>query len=198
MRSEGGLSALAKTHGKRFCNDVQSTKRSTNSHRIERFLVQLKRTSTICAYLRFLVRRVSSMFKQFFALGTASCPRHRHQTFIILCPVFFGIAHLWFIIPYYWCSVLPKNAGHYSVLKISRYLTSTLWLSVATVQHFSNSSSSSSKNIHCHACRPCLDAWAIFFSFTSCSALESSSKMWAIGLLQSQVDTFRSKYLVCT
>ena len=35
-----------------------------------------------------------------------------------------------------------------------------------------------------------------FFSFTSCSALESSSKMWAIGLLQSQVDTFQSKYLV--
>ena len=66
----------------------------------------------------------------------------------------------------------------------------------ATVQHFLNSSSSSSKNIHCHACRPCLDAWAIFFSFTSCSALESSSKMWAIGLLQSQVDTFQSKYLV--
>ena len=35
----------------------------------------------------------------------------------------------------------------------------------AAVQHFSNSSSSSSKNIHCHACRPCLDAWAIFFFF---------------------------------
>ena len=87
MRSEGGLSALAKTHGKRFCNDVQSTKRSTNSHRIERFLVQLKRTSTICAYLRFLVRRVSSMSKQFFALGMASCPRHRtfqnHQTIVV-------------------------------------------------------------------------------------------------------------------
>ena len=42
-------------------------------------------------------------------------------------------------------------------------------------------------------------AWMLeqfFFSFTSCSALESSSKMWAIGLLQSQVDTFQSKYLV--
>ena len=31
---EGGLSALAKTHGKRFCNDVvQSTKWSTKSHK---------------------------------------------------------------------------------------------------------------------------------------------------------------------
>ena len=55
-RSEGGLSALAKTHGKRFCNDVQSTKRSTKS------LIQLQRTSTICAYLRLAFPGLKGFF----------------------------------------------------------------------------------------------------------------------------------------
>ena len=118
MRSEGGLSALAKTHGKRFCNDVQSTKRSTNSHRIERFLVQLKRTSTILMCL-FAFPGLKGFFyvQAIFCIryGFLSKAQDISKSSNNCCWV---VKYQTFIIPYYWCSVLPKNAGHYSVVKI--------------------------------------------------------------------------------
>ena len=130
-RSEGGLSALAKTHGKRFCNDVQSTKRSTKS------LIQLQRTSTIlCAYLRFLVWKVSSMSKQFFCIryGFFSQQAQTFQNRPKNCR--WVVKYLTFIIPssILWYRIAcglsrliidaiydRRMLGH-SVLKISRYI----------------------------------------------------------------------------